>query len=74
MRYFHAIWKLDNNRYSVRAIDYTYECVDLSYGNIEVPFNQVELIEVHKDEWLNSKLLTEYSPEVDGELRKDRNR
>lgn len=48
MKYFHAIWKLDNNRYAVRCIDWLNECVDLQFGNIEIPFSQIELIEVKK--------------------------
>lgn len=74
IKYFHAIWKLDNNRYIVYAIDYIHECVDLSFGNIEIPFNEIELIEVPKKEWLNNKLLTTYSPKIDGQLREDTNK
>ncbi|ARQ07070.1 hypothetical protein MACA111363_02805 [Macrococcoides canis] len=74
MKYFHALWKLDNNRYAVRCIDWLNECVDLQFGNIEIPFSQIELIEVKKDDWLDSDLTVLYSPEVDGDLRTDRSR
>lgn len=71
MKYFHAVWSLDGNRYSVLSIDYINHSVDLAFNNSQVPFSEVKLIEVTEEEWLNSTELVEHSNKVDGDLRKD---
>ena len=71
MKYFHAVWSLDGNRYPVLNIDYVNENVDLRFNNTQVPFNEVDIIEVTSNEWLNSPDIVKYSSKVDGDLRED---
>ncbi|ULG73201.1 hypothetical protein [Macrococcus brunensis] len=54
--YYLAKWnRVENHIYRVLLIDWLNELVDLEYGNIEVPFNEVEIYTVTRKEWQKRK-------------------